>query len=287
MRTIKTVKTLHKYLQQERDKGRTIGFTPTMGALHNGHLSLIQKAADENDISVTSIFVNPTQFNQKDDLEKYPRDLEKDKKLIRKHCDYLFAPSVRQVYPKGLDTKVNLDVSHLSFSMEGPNRPGHFEGVVQVVHRFLDIVKPDSLYMGQKDFQQFSIIAYMIEQLRLPVKLRVCQTQRENDGLAMSSRNLRLKKHIRKEASILYKALSYAKDNLVLETAKIEKKAIKMMSIQNFNPEYFEIVDGYTMQKVINPSKHKLIVACTACWAGQVRLIDNMILKGREHLEIA
>lgn len=287
MKTIKRVSTLQKYLDRERSENKTIGFTPTMGALHEGHLSLAGAAKKENDISVVSIFVNPTQFNQKEDLIKYPRKLEEDKRFIRSQCDYLFAPSVTQVYPKSLNTKVALDISHLVFSMEGPNRPGHFEGVVQVVHRFLQIVQPDHIYMGQKDFQQFSIIAYMLRELDMPTKLRVCKTLRENDGLAMSSRNLRLKPEIRKKASIVHKALRMADENLgKIPVAEIRKKALAMMSIPEFKPEYFEIVDGYSMKEIENPAQHAVIAACAACWAGNVRLIDNMILKGEEELNL-
>lgn len=285
MKTIKTVKTLQKYLNQERAKGHSIGFTPTMGALHNGHLSLINSSKTENDIAVTSIFVNPTQFNQKDDLDKYPRRLESDQNLIKSVNDYLFLPAVNQVYPKNIDTELKLDISHLSHSMEGPNRPGHFEGVIQVVKRLLDIVQPDRLYMGQKDFQQFSIIAFMIKELQLPVELRVCPTIREEDGLAMSSRNLRLKPIHRKKASILFNTLNYAKGKLgKIKIKTIEKNAMSQLNIRGFKPEYFNIVDGFTTQTVVDPDKHKVIVACTAVWAGKVRLIDNMILKGEKHL---
>lgn len=285
MKTIKRVSTLQKHLKKERQKGNTIGFTPTMGALHEGHLELIRMGKNENDINVVSIFVNPTQFNQKEDLVKYPRKLEEDEMLIRSYCDYLFAPAVTQIYPKGLDTSVDLDISHLSFSMEGPNRPGHFDGVVQVIYRFLNIIEPDRIYMGQKDFQQFSIIHYMLKEMNIPTKLRVCPTVREADGLAMSSRNLRLEPQIRKNAHIIFKALSFAKDQLgTMKCADIEEKAIKMMQIKDFRPEYFEIVDGFNMKRVTDPDKHDFIAACTACWAGRVRLIDNMILKGAEHI---
>ena len=254
-----------------------------MGALHMGHMSLIQKSVKENDITVTSVFVNPTQFNQKEDLEKYPRTLKADAKLLKSFgCDYLFAPGVNQIYPKNLDTTVKLDIDHLTKSMEGPNRPGHFDGVVQVVKRLLDIVEPDKIYMGQKDFQQFSIIGYMLKKLKMKTKLRVCPIIREDDGLAMSSRNVRLAKKHRPLCNIIYKTLSFAKENLDKRSTKyLEKKAMEMLSGKPFKPEYFEIVDGKTMEKVKNPGDHKLIVACTAVWAGKVRLIDNMILKGR------
>ncbi|NNE14847.1 MAG: pantoate--beta-alanine ligase [Saprospiraceae bacterium] len=283
MKVLKRVSSIQKVLQQEAAKGKTIGFIPTMGALHMGHMSLIEKSVKENDITVTSVFVNPTQFNQKEDLEKYPRNLKADAKLLKAHgCDYVFAPQVSQIYPKNIDTSVKLDISHLTESMEGPNRPGHFDGVVQVVKRLLDIVNPDRIYMGQKDFQQFSIIGYMLRKLKMKTKLRVCPIIREKDGLAMSSRNVRLKKSHRPKCSIIFETLKYAKNNLdKRKCTTICKNAMKRLSAKPFKPEYFEIVDGRTMEKVKNPDDHKLIVACTAVWAGKVRLIDNMILKGK------
>lgn len=285
MKTIKRVSTLQNYLLEERRKKKSIGFVPTMGALHEGHLSLIKACQKECDICIVSIFVNPTQFNQKDDLEKYPRQITKDQALIQKECDYLFLPSVSQIYPKVLDTNVDLDISHLTASMEGPNRPGHFDGVVQVLKRFIDILEPDYIYMGQKDFQQFSIVDYMLKKLNLKTSLRVCPTIREADGLAMSSRNLRLEPAIRRSASIIFKALSYAKEKLgKVKPGKIEAKAIEMMSIKHFEPEYFEIVDGCSMERIKDPEAHDLIVACTASCAGKIRLIDNLILKGEAEL---
>lgn len=283
MKIYKSVAGLRKALDKEIAKGHKIGFTPTMGALHMGHMSLIQKSAKQNDITVASVFVNPTQFNQKDDLVKYPRTLKSDADLLKSYgCDFLFAPSENQVYPKNLNTEVELDISHLTKSMEGPNRPGHFDGVVQVVKRLLDIVQPNNLYMGQKDFQQFSIIAFMLKKLKIKTKLRVCPIIREKDGLAMSSRNVRLAKKTRPLCNVIYNTLTETKLQLGKRTAKyLEKKAIEKMSQKPFKPEYFEIVDGYTLEKVKKVENHKLIVACTAVWAGKVRLIDNMILKGK------
>ncbi|MBT8233560.1 MAG: pantoate--beta-alanine ligase [Saprospiraceae bacterium] len=283
MKVLKRVSSIQQVLEKEAAKGKTIGFIPTMGALHMGHMSLIEKSVKENDITVTSVFVNPTQFNQKEDLEKYPRNLKADAKLLKAHgCDYVFAPRVSQIYPKNIDTSVKLEISHLTESMEGPNRPGHFDGVVQVVKRLLDIINPDRIYMGQKDFQQFSIIGYMLRKLKMKTKLRVCPIIREQDGLAMSSRNVRLKKSHRPKCSIIFETLEYAKNNLdKRKCTTICKNAMKRLSGKPFKPEYFEIVDGRTMEKVKNPDDHKLIVACTAVWAGKVRLIDNMILKGK------
>jgi len=257
-----------------------------MGALHQGHMSLIRKSEEENDISIASVFVNPTQFNDKKDLDKYPRDLKKDAKMLSANgCDYLFAPSVRQVYPKDGVPKIKIDLSHLTNTMEGPNRPGHFEGVVEVVHRLLSIIEPDNLYMGQKDFQQFTIIAHMLKELKMKTRLRVCPIIRDEDGLAKSSRNARLSKKLRPKCNLLYNTLLYAKENHKnKKIASVESAAMRKLKQPNFKPEYFKIVDGFTLQDVSNPSKHKLIVACTAVWAKDVRLIDNMILKGEKHI---
>jgi len=285
MKTYKRVKTIQKYLGLKRRKKQSIGFIPTMGALHDGHLSLIKKSNEENDITVVSIFVNPSQFNQKEDLIKYPRTLKKDQALIKDYCDYLFVPSVNQIYPKDLNTNVKLDINYLTESMEGANRPGHFKGVVQVVHRLLKIIKPDRIYLGQKDFQQFSIIQHMLETLKMKTQLRVCSIIREKDGLAMSSRNLRLKPNIRKRANIVFKSLTYAQENIHnLKAKTIEKRALEQLKTKDFKPEYFEIVDAYSLEAVQNPDNHSVIVACTAVWAGEVRLIDNMILKGQSKM---
>ncbi len=281
MKVYKTVRGLQRQLDKERKNGKSIGFVPTMGALHAGHMSLIKKSTSQTDITVASVFVNPTQFNDKGDLKKYPRTLEKDAKMLADHgCAYLFAPSPKQVYPKGDQETIQLDISQLTQYMEGPNRPGHFEGVVQVVHRLLEIVVPDNLYMGQKDFQQFSIIAYMLKKLKLKTKLVVCDIMREEDGLAMSSRNVRLTKANRAKSPILFQTLSFVKKNQNKYKVKtLEKKALEMLDIRSFRPEYFSIVDGKTLAPVSDISKHKFVVACTAVWAGEVRLIDNMILK--------
>lgn len=286
MRILKRVSSLQRHLGIIKSENLSIGFVPTMGALHNGHISLINKSNVENDVTVCSIYVNPTQFNQKDDLEKYPRNLDKDASLLHANgCDYLFAPPSSQVYPKNLKTNISLDISALTSVMEGPNRPGHFEGVVQVVKRLLDIVGPNKLYMGQKDFQQFTIVNYMLKELEIPTTLRVCPIIREDDGLAMSSRNVRLREDLRPECSILYKSLLLAKekiDNTGVET--IENEALEMLSRLDFKPEYFSIVDGYTLKPIENAHNSDYIVACTAVWVGNVRLIDNMILRGENKI---
>ena len=275
------VSTIQKAIKKERKKGKIIGFVPTMGALHEGHMSLIQMARNECDVVVCSIFVNPTQFNQKSDLKKYPRTLKEDMAMLTKEgTDYLFHPSVDEIYPSGLDASIKVDLNGLDRQMEGAFRPGHFEGVVQVVHRLLDIVKPDKLYMGQKDFQQFTIIQQMIDELEMPVELVVCPIMREEDGLAMSSRNRRLDPGIRKKAGILHKTLNWVKNSMHDHTPmQASKKAMEKMTITGFKPEYVTIINGNTLRPIRSFTTHDYVVVCTAVWAGDVRLIDNMILK--------
>ena len=272
---------LTQHILSEKEKGQKVGFVPTMGALHQGHMSLIQRAKKENDISICSIFVNPTQFNEASDLKKYPRTLESDVTLLMENeNDILFWPTVEQMYPEDLETELELDLEGLDKLMEGEFRPGHFAGVAQVVKRLLDITQPNRLYMGQKDFQQYSIVSKMIKDLKLEVENICCDIIREESGLAMSSRNVRLEPEIKKRASILSKTLQDLKNQLDERPPKeLEKWAMDQMSIPDFRPEYVSIVDGYTLQKIEDVSQHDFIVACTAVWAGEVRLIDNMILK--------
>lgn len=262
-------------------KGLKIGFIPTMGALHNGHLYLIKKAKKENDITVVSIFVNPTQFNDKKDLEKYPRTLEKDRLMLMSvHTDILYAPEPDDVYPEGSYNNFSIDLGGLDTVMEGAHRPGHFNGVAQVVKRLLEIVQPDNLYMGQKDFQQFTIIQYMINTLNIPTKLRVCPIVREQNGLAMSSRNVRLSSKARENAKLIHNTLKAVKQKIKSHTSsELAQYALKRLTKPPFEPEYFDIVDGNTLQPIENIDKHSYIVACTAVWIEGVRLIDNMILK--------
>ncbi len=264
-------------------KGKTIGFVPTMGALHQGHISLIQKSKSECDITVCSIFVNPTQFNNKEDLVKYPKTLEADKrKLLEVGTDILFAPQEKVIYPPGLNLDVDIDLEGLDTKWEGEFRPGHFKGVVQVVKRLLDIVNPDCLYMGQKDFQQFTIINMMLDKLKMDTKLVVVPIFREKDGLAMSSRNVRLSKDFREKSTVLYKSLLFAKDQYGKKpVAGIEETAIKMIEKEGLRPEYFKIVNGNTLDPVTS-GHEKYAIAIVAAWAGDVRLIDNIIIR---HIE--
>ena len=255
-----------------------------MGALHDGHMSLMKKGIAENDLLVCSIFVNPTQFNEKNDLDKYPRTLESDIAMLTEvGCQILFFPSVEEIYPKNLKTP-NFDFGNLDKPMEGAFRPGHFDGVAQVVYRLLDIVKPTSLYMGQKDYQQWAIIQSMLQQLNSTIKLVRCPIARAKDGLAMSSRNLRLPQDARNIAPNIHKILVEAKENLKnCSISEVKEKAIRSLnSIPEFELDYFEIADGNTLEAISEKENSNLIVACTAVFLANVRLIDNMILKSKK-----
>jgi len=281
MKIIKTVKQLQKEIDKHRKNGKSVGFTPTMGALHNGHLQLVKQMLRENDIGVVSVFVNPTQFNNAKDLQKYPRTLKADGELLKKvKLDIVFAPNEEEVYPKGKKSKLKVNLDGLDTRMEGKFRPGHFDGVCQVVHRLLDIVKPDALYMGQKDFQQFTIIQQMITDLAMDVKLVVCDIVREKSGLAQSSRNERLTKKQRSEAQIINKTLNWLKRNKnKYSISELKSRALKKLDILGFKPEYVAIVNGNSLKNIRKMSSHEYVVACLAVWAGEIRLIDNIILK--------
>jgi pantoate--beta-alanine ligase len=280
-----TVESLRKHISAHKSGGKSIGFVPTMGALHEGHISLIRMAGRENDIVVCSIFVNPTQFNDPKDLDKYPRTMEKDAIMLKNAGNHLlFFPSNKEVYPPGLDTKLAVSLNGLDELMEGKFRPGHFEGVAQVVKRLLDIVQPDRLYMGQKDFQQFTIIQHLINTLDLPVILRVAKIKREAHGLAMSSRNVRLSKKARAKANIIYKTLLASKRRLKKESLEeVQRYALNRLNkADGFEPEYFEFIDGNTLKPAKSLAETPYLVACTAVWTEGVRLIDNMIMQKPE-----
>lgn len=278
----KKVADLQGWLNDERAAGRSIGFAPTMGALHDGHLDLVRMAKRECDRAVVSIFVNPTQFNDPKDLEKYPRTPERDAALlIGAGCDALFMPPVEEVYPPGPDLTVQLDFAQLDQVMEGEFRPGHFKGMATVVNRLLDIVRPQRLYMGQKDFQQLTIVRDMLRQLHSPVELVMCPTVREADGLAMSSRNVRLTPEMRAAAPAIYQTLQWAKAAFESRpAAEIQSEALQRLTAAGFQPEYFDIVDGVSLLPVEHWADSDFVVACTAAFAGEVRLIDNLVLKG-------
>ena len=272
---------LQQWLQARREEGRIVGFAPTMGALHRGHLELIRLSRQAGDVAVASIFVNPTQFNDLKDLEKYPRTPERDiELLISAHCDALFMPPVEEVYPPGLDLTVRLDFGQLEQVMEGKFRPGHFAGMATVVHRLLNIVRPERLYMGQKDFQQLSVVRDMLRQFHSPIELIMCATVREADGLAMSSRNVRLTPAMRAVAPLIYQTLQWAKAELRHRSSSdIQSEALQSLSSAGLRPEYFDLVDGLSLLPVEHWADSDFIVACTAAFAGEVRLIDNVVVK--------
>jgi len=269
---------IEKYLLLRRNTGKTIGFVPTMGALHQGHLSLIGLAREQNDDIVCSIFVNPTQFNDPKDLEKYPRTIEADIKLLEQAgCDVLFNPPVTEIYD-GND-QWHMDIGEIEFLLEGKFRPGHYQGVTQVVYKLFNIVKPDEAFFGQKDYQQFLVISKMVDHFKLPVKLVMCPIMREPDGLAMSSRNIHLTEVDRRHALVLSKTLFWVKEHF--SDTKIEAlkqgAAHQIASENGVELDYFEIVDGQTLLRATQKSKE--IVALVAAKVGKTRLIDNVILK--------
>lgn len=282
----KQTKTTENHLSLWRERGLRIGFVPTMGALHQGHLDLVRKARETSDRVVVSIFVNPTQFNDPTDLEKYPRPIEEDIRLLAEAgVDMLFLPGEADIYPKNLDTSVDLEVDHITGVLEGEHRPGHFRGVLQVVKRLLDIIGPDRLFMGQKDYQQSALIRFMIKTLGLPVELVVCPTTRAASGLALSSRNQRLTQDWQLIAPAIYHTMKWAELSMeTLPPREIARMGREQLEQQGFAVEYFDIVDGITLQTVHNSEQHMHLVVLVAAWAGNVRLIDNLIIKGSPFL---
>lgn len=276
MLIFKTVQALRDQLAHLTSAHRTVGFIPTMGALHEGHISLIQTAQANDEITVCSIFVNPTQFNDPHDLEKYPRTYREDVQLlVEAGTDILFYPDVNEIYPTDFKP-VKVDLRGLDLILEGEHRPGHFDGVVQVVHRLLSIVQPDRLYMGQKDFQQFSIIREMIGSLNLPVQLVVCPILRETNGLAMSSRNKRLSPEGRAKAGLIYRVLLEGKKLIAThQPPEIEAYCLSRLPQPEFKPDYFSIVDSITLKRISRWDETEKPVACVAVWLEGVRLIDN------------
>jgi pantoate--beta-alanine ligase len=279
MEIFKTISETKQKLNSLRDDGKQIGFVPTMGALHQGHISLMQKATLENDVVVCSIFVNPIQFNKKEDLDKYPRTIDEDiKKLEDVACDILFLPDVDEMYPEPIMEKY--DFGHLERVMEGEHRPGHFNGVAVVVRKLFEIVEPNRAYFGMKDFQQLKIIQTMVESLGMEIQIVPCPTLREKDGLAMSSRNVRLTKHERSIAPAIYTVLSGLKDRMSSGSpAEAEKWAHKQLNnFEEFTVEYLSIVGADDLLPIEAWQDKPSALACTAVNLGQVRLIDNFIL---------
>jgi pantoate--beta-alanine ligase len=282
MKIIHTISELNILLNEARDNHKTIGFVPTMGALHQGHTSLVERSLQENDFTIVSIFVNPTQFNNPKDLENYPRTLEDDCQLL-KHIgtNIVFAPSVHEMYPEK-DERI-FSYPPIDTVMEGAKRPGHFNGVCQIVSKLFDIVRPDVAYFGEKDFQQIAVINAMVKDLNLKLQIKPCPIVREQTGLAMSSRNTLLTEEERLTAANIYKQLSesviYSKNHTIPETIDFVTNALN--NIEILNVEYFQIVDAETLQEINNWNDAKHVVGCITVFCGSmpVRLIDNIRYK--------
>ena len=280
MKIVNSIQELKRYLAEERQHNKRIGFVPTMGALHNGHLSLVKRCVEENDVCVVSIFVNPTQFNDKNDLATYPRTLDKDSALLEPvGCDYVFAPTETEMYPEP-DTRT-FDFGTVSAVMEGARRPGHFNGVAQIVSKLFYAVEPDNAYFGEKDFQQIAVIRAMVKQLNIPVKINACPILREDDGLALSSRNVRLTPEQRQKAPLIARTLkestNFAAGKSVQETIDYVVNTINADPVMRV--EYYEIVDGITMESIKDWSDTEYAVGCITVYCGEVRLIDNVRYK--------
>ena len=279
MQVIKSPKKLNLILEHLRQKGKRIGFVPTMGALHEGHLSLIRRAKDENDVVVVSIFVNPTQFGPKEDFKRYPRNLKRDQKLLKaSRVDFLFAPSRTSVYPKRFKHFIN--PGPVARYLCGPKRPGHFRGVATVVSWLFEMVKPDRAYFGQKDYQQTRVIEEMVRRFRLPIRIKMCPTVREKDGLAMSSRNQYLTKKERTLAPSLYQSLLLAKGLIRAGERSSEKvkKAVRHNLMGRVTKiDYIEVVNPKTCAPV-QLIRGGVLVAL-ACFIGPTRLIDNLLIQ--------
>ncbi len=282
MKVITTIKEVESTLQATRKIGKTIGLVPTMGALHEGHASLVRKSVEENDVTLVSIFVNPTQFNDKNDLKNYPRTLEADCALLeRLGADFVFAPSAEEIYPEP-DTR-KFSYPPTDEVMEGAKRPGHFNGVCQIVSKLFYIVQADRAYFGEKDFQQIAVIRRMVEDLHIPVELRACPIVREASGLAMSSRNTLLSDAEKITAvnisQTLKASLEYAKEHSLEETHNFVVDSIN--AIEGLEVEYFQIVDGKTLLPVVSWEESPYVVGCITvyCGATPIRLIDNVTYK--------
>lgn len=277
MKIVKGINELKGYLVDSKRNGKRIGLVPTMGALHKGHLSLVERCVRENDICVVSVFVNPTQFNDKHDLETYPRTLEADCALLESAgCDFVFAPSVEEMYPEP-DTRT-FDFGTVMQVMEGAKRPGHFNGVAQVVSKLFYIVEPDNAYFGEKDFQQIAVIRAMVKQLQIPVRINACPIVREADGLALSSRNTRLTPALRQKAPLIARTLQESKE--LAATKSVREVIDYVVNTLNADPdlevEYYEIVDGDSLVSIQDWKDTSYAVGCVTVYCGEVRLIDNI-----------
>ncbi len=277
----KTVQDIRSQIKTLKEKNQKIGFVPTMGALHEGHLSLIRQSKQHADATVCSIFVNPTQFNDIKDFEKYPITIEKDIMLLeREKVDILFLPTVAEIYPDGTKEVKHYELGYLENILEGKYRPGHFQGVCQVVHRLLEIVQPDALFMGQKDYQQCMVIKKLLEIEHINTNLIIVPTKREEDGLALSSRNVRLSDDAKEEALAIYKTLNHIKNNIQLASfEELTQNGEAYLLNNGFSKvDYVSIADANTLEPVEKYVAGQKLVALIAAFKDPVRLIDNMTI---------
>lgn len=280
MEIISKVEDLKK-IRAQQESNKIIGFVPTMGALHAGHMSLLKAAAQECDICICSIFVNPTQFNNTEDLEKYPNQIEQDLKLLEKYgCDIVFTPNKEEIYPSNFVEK-EFDFGLLDRVMEGANRPGHFKGVAMVVSRLFDIVSPNKAYFGEKDYQQLAVINELVSQERRAIDIVSCPIIREEDGLAMSSRNLRLTTEMRTAAPRIFNRLKHVKATSTTKSIETQKHWMQKQfeADEELNLEYFEISNAKNLKPSNKWADSHTHIACIAAYAGPIRLIDNILLK--------
>lgn len=283
MRVVKTISELKSLISGYKQENKTVGLVPTMGALHVGHKSLVDRARKENDIVVVSVFVNPTQFNNKQDLATYPRTEERDCALLEAAgCDVVFMPAVEEVYPEPDNRQ--FDLGAVAEVMEGAHRPGHFNGVAQIVSKLFGFVEPDRAYFGEKDFQQIAVIRKMVQLEGFKLQIVACPIKREDDGLALSSRNVRLTAEQRQLAPNIYRVLkescNFAKSHTVAETEKFVVDSLN--ALPQMEVEYYSIVDALTMQPVSDWADADSITGCITVYCGEVRLIDNIAYKKAE-----
>ena len=271
---------LHHYLEPHRRKKLSIGFVPTMGALHSGHLFLLEQSKKETDLTVCSIFVNPTQFNDRKDYEKYPVTVDEDiRKMALQGTDILFLPDVSSLYKNGTHDLEHYDIGYIETILEGKFRPGHFQGVCQVMSRLLKTVRPDKLFMGQKDYQQSLVVQQLLKMMKIDASLIVCPTFREKNGLAMSSRNMRLSEKEREDAGSIYQALLSIKEHLAPgNLTSVKEEAKELLSRRGFRIDYLEIADADTLSLTDSWDGHQRLVALAAVFVNDIRLIDNLLL---------
>ncbi|HRG29141.1 MAG TPA: pantoate--beta-alanine ligase [Chitinophagales bacterium] len=281
MQIIKLRNQLTPISNQLKAEGAKIGFVPTMGALHQGHISLVEASKKRANITIVSIFVNPTQFNDPKDLEKYPRPIEQDIRMLEAAgCDILYLPEASDIYGPVTQVTDKFDLAGLDLELEGASRPGHFAGVAQVVKILLEITRPDILFLGQKDFQQCLILTQLINSLKMPVELVMCPIYREPHGLAMSSRNVRLNPQIRQKAGAIYASLQYAAAMVNILTPKeIQQAATAALNtIEGFNVDYFLLLNADNLKPITPETPAHRIVIITAVIVDGVRLLDNMVI---------